>query len=139
MAQSDGKAMEQSKISCVATHPSLHPSLPPLLQLQGYGFITPEDGSDDVFLHQTQIRRVGFRFVQVRGKGGREGGREGWDDDGGSLGAWEGLVGKWILSIAGGEERGKVLCEAGIGGGEFVMWQAWGRIGGMEGGRERVG
>ncbi|GAB5034740.1 glycine-rich protein [Nannochloropsis oceanica] len=32
---------------------------------RGYGFITPEDGSDDVFLHQTQIRRVGFRFVQA--------------------------------------------------------------------------
>jgi 6-phosphogluconate dehydrogenase (decarboxylating) len=30
-----------------------------------------------VFLHQTQIRRVGFRFVQVGGKGGREGGRGG--------------------------------------------------------------
>ncbi|TFJ80142.1 hypothetical protein NSK_008699 [Nannochloropsis salina CCMP1776] len=32
---------------------------------RGYGFITPEDGSEDVFLHQTQIRRVGFRFVNT--------------------------------------------------------------------------
>ena len=30
-----------------------------------------------MFLHQTQIRRVGFRFVNVREEGGREGGEEG--------------------------------------------------------------
>lgn len=33
--------------------------------LQGYGFIMPADGTEDVFVHQTQIRRAGFRFLAV--------------------------------------------------------------------------
>ena len=32
---------------------------------QGYGFIVPKDGSEDIFVHQTQIRRSGFRFLAV--------------------------------------------------------------------------
>lgn len=30
---------------------------------KGYGFITPDEGDDDVFFHQSEIQMEGFRTV----------------------------------------------------------------------------
>jgi len=35
---------------------------------KGYGFITPEDGSKDLFVHHTSIQMDGFKTLQENAK-----------------------------------------------------------------------
>ncbi|KAG4194250.1 hypothetical protein ERO13_A06G042100v2 [Gossypium hirsutum] len=69
---------------------------------RGFGFITPDDGGDDLFVHQTSILSQGFRTLSddqpavdvtplsrsrrgsVRGRGGRGGYRRGGYGGGGA-------------------------------------------------------
>lgn len=44
---------------------------------KGYGFITPDDGSDDVFVHHTAIVGEGFRSLKEGNKVEFEATREG--------------------------------------------------------------
>ena len=34
-----------------------------LICLQGFGFVTPNDGSEDLFVHQSQIKAKGYRSL----------------------------------------------------------------------------
>jgi CspA family cold shock protein len=59
---------------------------------RGYGFITPDDGGDDVFVHQNNINMEGFRYLQL-------GERVAYELEVGKVGK-EGKVGMKAIAVA---------------------------------------